>query len=479
MQFGDQLLKRAQRSHRASDRCSGDEFFDGGPERSSVRTSGFPQRIHGSLADAARRHIQYAQQRNVIFRMHRQPHVGQRVFDFGAIVEAESSDQFVAQAAAAKDLFECARLEICPVLDGAGLCGVVVQNPFQFSRHEFRFGLGVARFKIAKIRARAFRRAQRLAQSFRIVRDHRASRIQNILRGAIVSLQLHDSRAGKVARKTQQNRDVRAAPAVDGLVFIADDTQVVFRPSQQPQQVVLHAVGVLILVDVDVLKTGLPLFAHCRHFSKQAHRAQQKIVKIERIALMQQLFVGRKNIRDAPAVLADGLAAQHLGSLRVIFCVADAAEDIPRRKAVVIDRQLAHGELHGGELVVVIVNCEISRQACARRFPSQKPCAQGVKRRKPGLRGRHSRAKQQIGHARAHLLRGLVGESDCEDRVGRHALGNQIGHAERDGARLARSCSGKNQHGTFYCFCGEALFRIQFVEEIQHLPAVVEGYSAL
>jgi hypothetical protein len=38
--------------------------------------------------------------------MHCQAHVGQCVFDFGAIVKAKPADQFVAQAAAAEDFFE-------------------------------------------------------------------------------------------------------------------------------------------------------------------------------------------------------------------------------------------------------------------------------------------------------------------------------------------------------------------------------------
>ena len=97
-----------------------------------------------------------------------------------------------------------------------------------------------------------------------------------------------------------------------------------------------------------------------------------------------------------------------------------------------------------------------------------------MKRRKPGLRGRHSRAQKQIGDARAHFLRGFVGERDRKDRFGGHALGNQIGHTEGDGAGLARSCSGKDQYRPFYGFRSKTLFGIEFVEKIQHLPAVAE-----
>jgi hypothetical protein len=97
-----------------------------------------------------------------------------------------------------------------------------------------------------------------------------------------------------------------------------------------------------------------------------------------------------------------------------------------------------------------------------------------VKCRKPGLRGRNSGAKEQIRNAVAHLFRRLVRERDSENRLRRHAVGNQIGHTECDGARFARSRTGENEHGAFDCFGRAALFWVQFVKKIQHLPAVVE-----
>ncbi len=85
--------------------------------------------------------------------MEREANVGERVFDFGAIVEAEAADEFVANATAAEDFFESAGLEVGAVFDGAGLGGIVVEDFGEFTGDEFGFGEGVAAFEIFQIEA--------------------------------------------------------------------------------------------------------------------------------------------------------------------------------------------------------------------------------------------------------------------------------------------------------------------------------------
>ena len=75
----------------------------------------------------------------------------------------------------------------------------------------------------------------------------------------------------KVARKTEKDGDVGAAPTVDGLVFVADHADVLVCADEQTEQFVLDTVGVLIFVDVNVLKAALPFFADLRRFAKQAN----------------------------------------------------------------------------------------------------------------------------------------------------------------------------------------------------------------
>ena len=90
-----------------------------------------------------------------------------------------------------------------------------------------------------------------------------------------------------------------------------------------------------------------------------------------------------------------------------------------------------------------------------------------------GCDGRNPCAQQKVRHAIAHLFRGFVRERDGKNGLGGHAVGDQIGHAKRDRARLAGSRAGQDQHRAFDGFHGQPLFGIQFVEKSQHFFVMV------
>src|SRR6267378_3044449 len=225
--------------------------------------------VPSTRADS-RSNIQYAEQRNVILRMHCQANIGKRVLHFGAIVETEPTHKFVAQAAPAENLFESARLEISAIFDRARLVRIVVENALELAGDKFRFGLRIPRLEILQIRSWAFLRAQRFAQPLRIVRDDRAGGVENILRRTVVAFQFDDSGGGKIPGKTQEDGNVCAAPAVDRLILVTHNTQVLLGPGQQPHQVILDAVRVLIFVHVNILKACLPFLTRGRGFAQQA-----------------------------------------------------------------------------------------------------------------------------------------------------------------------------------------------------------------
>ena len=55
---------------------------------------------------------------------------------------------------------------------------------------------------------------------------------------------------------------------------------------------------------------------------------------------------------------------------------------------------------------------------------------------------------QHIADALLHFPRGLIGESDCQDRRRIHSLADQIRHAPGQDARFAAAGSGNNQERT-------------------------------
>jgi len=143
------------------------------------------------------------------------------------------------------------------------------------------------------------------------------------LRRAIIAFEADDTCGRKVAREAEENRNVRATPAIDGLIFITDDAKVLFRPGEKAEQIVLDAVGILIFVDVNVLEALLPAFADGGPILQEFCGAEKEIVEIERITLRQKSFVGVEDVGDFATIGAEGFGANVRGGLTVIFGVAD------------------------------------------------------------------------------------------------------------------------------------------------------------
>ena len=77
-------------------------------------------------------------------------------------------------------------------------------------------------------------------------------RVQDQLRGAVVLLELHDGRRRVVALEVEDVAYVGAAPAVDRLVVVTDDAQILVRGGEALDPQILRPVGVLVLVHVEI-----------------------------------------------------------------------------------------------------------------------------------------------------------------------------------------------------------------------------------
>src|SRR3989442_8730945 len=95
--------------------------------------------------------------------------------------------------------------------------------------------------------------------------------------------------------------------------------------------------------------------------------------------------------------------------------MADFAEDIAWREGFVADVEARHCEFDGGELVVVVEDREVVRQACGCGFAAKQARAERMERGKPWPVGRNSGAKQQVRNASLHFLGCLISEGDGED----------------------------------------------------------------
>jgi hypothetical protein len=108
---------------------------------------------------------------------------------------------------------------------------------------------------------------------------------------------------------------------------------------------------------------------------------------------------------------------------------------------IVLEQLLDDRLLIGG-----VVDGEIAAEADVVGLAAQQARAQGVERRHPH---RAAIGLEQALDALAHFLGGLVREGDRHDLIGiGDLLGDEIGDAMRDDARLSRTRSCENQERT-------------------------------
>ena len=141
----------------------------------------------------------------------------------------------------------------------------------------------VARLEGLDLLAIALGRKQALVLALRVMAHHGVGGTQDMTSRAVVLLQLNGLAVFKVLLKVQDIGDVGTTPAINGLVVVAHDHEVLVLGGQQVGDLVLDVVGVLILVDANVAEALLVLIEHLGAGAQQLERAHEQVIKVHRI----------------------------------------------------------------------------------------------------------------------------------------------------------------------------------------------------
>src|ERR1700737_4821975 len=98
--------------------------------------------------------------------------------------------------------------------------------------------------------------------------------------------------------KLQDVGNVGAAPAIDRLIRIADYANVLLLLGEQTNQCELQRVSILILIYQQITKLIVIATADLRYIAQQPDRFDQQVIKVERVVLLQTLFVLLKDARN-------------------------------------------------------------------------------------------------------------------------------------------------------------------------------------
>ena len=254
--------------------------------------------------------------------------VAEQILDLRAVIKTEAADHVVGDAVAAQGLFHQARLRVGAVEDGAARGVFCLAGSLEvlvdLVGDEDGFGLPVGCLIEPDERAAFARGPQVFALALRVLRDDGAGTFENDLRGAVVLLEADGAGVGELLLEIENVLDVRAAPAVDGLVFVADHADVAVR-TEQLHQLVLRAVGVLVLVDQQVTVLAVVALAYLGRGFEQTYGFEQKIVKIERVGLEELVLVDLVDVRDFLFERIRGAEEVFLRVQHVVFGPADTA----------------------------------------------------------------------------------------------------------------------------------------------------------
>ena len=391
--------------------------------------------------------------------------IGEGVADFGALIEARAADDAIGQAERNETFLEFAHLE-----RGAHENGdlfEIVRAPLQLLDRladRPRFLLAVPDAGHAGLFALAAVGEQRLAESALIVGDQMRGGGENMAGGAIIALEPHGFRAGKILFETQDVFDLGAAPAIDALVVVPHAADVAPPLRDQPQPQILRGVGVLIFVDQNIFEAPLIIGEHVRVVAKQPQRLEQQIAEIDGVEDLQALLIQRVKRRALAVGEVVRLARRDLrGRQAAVLPAVDPMRQRARRPPLVVDVLGLQNLFEQADLIVRVENGEIGFEPDQFGVAAQDFRADRVKSAEP-LHRLGALADQRLD-ALAHLARRLVGEGDRENfPCPREAEAQYMGDAGREHARLAGAGAGQHQHGSLERLDGGALLGIEHVE---------------
>ena len=298
-------------------------------------------------ADATARCVDDALDAHLVGRVHDHLEVGHDITDLGTVEESRAAHDLVGHARAQEHIFEDTRLGVGAIEHG----NVVVARAFGMQLLDLAGNPAalvalVARLEGLDLLAIALGRKQALVLALRVVAYHGVGGVQDMTRGTIVLLQLDGLAVFKILLKVQDIGDIGATPAVNGLVVVAHDHEVLVLGGQQVGNLVLDVVGVLILVDANVAEALLVLVEHLGAGAQQLECAHKQVVEVHGVGGTQAALQLQVDLRGLFVVRAVGGFEHVLGPDHGVFGRADLAADHVDGELLLLDAERLHNVAH-------------------------------------------------------------------------------------------------------------------------------------
>ena len=272
--------------------------------------------------------------------------------------------------------------------------------------------------------------------------DKRVGGIDDGLGRAVVTLKFEQPCVGIALLESEDITYIRSAEGVDRLRVVAHYADVILRFGELFDDEVLGIVGVLVLIDEDVLEDVLIVMERARVLVEEEAEIGQQVVKIHRVSRLETQLVELIDIGHAvhafDAVLLVDIGSEGIGLVvdEGILRSGDLSEDDRGFVYLFIQLFLLADGLDQGLGVGRVVDREIARVAETLRLIAEDA---GTDR----MEGTHPQVAGVLGTYEGadtlfHLPCSLVGKSEGQNIMRRNALVEQVSNLIREHAGLAR-----------------------------------------
>ena len=316
-----------------------------------------------------------------------------------------------------------------------------------------------------------------------VVMDKAIGRAHDILRRTIVLFQLEESRSLIHLLEIKNIVDIGTTKAVDALCVVAHHTDTLSLPSEQPDNLMLGIVGVLILIDENKLETFLILPPHLLILVQQEPGVEQEIVEIHRVGLPAAHLIGMVYLSQTPHPLSvvatseAGIPRIGIGQNQRILGSTDTGTDGGGLILFVAQLHLADDAFYEALGVIGIVDGKVRGKAQQLALDAQDTAKNAVERAHPELGclfGTHLAADTLL-----HLARSLVGKGEGQDVPWQIAMLQQVGNLVGEHTRLSAAGTGNDQRGSVTADDGLLLCGIQFREIYHRKTSKVSGFNII
>ena len=271
------------------------------------------QGVLGCRTNSAFGGVEYPTKSEGVRRVGNRHQVGNRVLDFCSLIKLGAPNYAIGNSGADENIFQRPGLRVCSIKHGHLRVGHTLPGELHnLVGNKLCLIVGAVPREANDLLTRAEIGEQVLGFPVKVVADHGIGRIEDVLGGAVVLLQQHHLRTGKITLKFGDVANVSPSESVNRLVRVthhrercAGNGAIICarcrrllghtfrgnRSSELPNERVLRVVCVLILIHQDVAKARLILGCHIRERPEQIHRLANQVVKIKGLGSLQLALI--------------------------------------------------------------------------------------------------------------------------------------------------------------------------------------------